>query len=287
MTESDETPLDSRLRWYQRTWLWVAVAFVAVPLTLAWVILGALFDVNNVVFGVVGLVISVLIPMGLWMGALVTRRGWARGILSIATILLLFLGAGAVWNFVEGQEAEALNGCRTVSREDLEASPSAPEWVAALPPEFDRVFMDPRECFRFEEAFEGMTSSAIAAYAPALEGSQPPMSIETFRRVTLIMFAVFWVAPLFVLYFLRKRFQPDDVMTGGLHIAEAAGWMLLTLGGLVLILVLFVAVSNESDSGVDLARAALFVGVPAVSGVLLVRWGRRRRAPTPERSPSE
>ena len=52
--------------------------------------------------------------------------------------------------------------------------------------------------------------------------------------------------------------------------------MLVTLGGLFLVLTVIVAVSNQLDSDEALV-AALWVGVPTVSGVLLARWGRRRR----------
>ena len=55
MTGSDA---DGRLHWYQRSWLWVVVALAALPLAFAIVILRAVFDVNNVVFGVLGSTIS-------------------------------------------------------------------------------------------------------------------------------------------------------------------------------------------------------------------------------------
>ena len=233
-------------RWYQRTWLWVVVAFAAIPLTVVWFILGAVLDVNNVIFGLLGLMILVLIPMGLWMSALVAQRGWARGILSIAAVILLFLSAWAVWNYVKSVEAGAQAGCEIMTTANGET-----------------VQVDPELC------------------ASADDGS-----IEALQRTAWIMFAVFWVAPLFVLYFLRRRFRPDDVATGGTHVAEAAGWVLVTLGGLFLVLILFTADITNSITD-TLLSIALYVGVPTVSGILLVRWGRRRHAPTADQIASE
>lgn len=246
MTESDQTPLDSRLRWYQRTWLWVVVAFAAVPLTWAWFILGAVFDVN--IFRLLGLVSPFLIPVGLWMGALVARRGWARGILSTAAVILLFLSAWAVWNYNQSLESEVFEACQTIET-----------------PEGELVELDPELC---ETLFDG--------------------SLEALQRTVWIVFAVFWVAPFFALYFLRKRFQPDDRGAGNTaHIAEVVGWLLLTLGGLFLVLILTAAASNQSLGVGEALVGALLVGVPTVSGVLLMRWGRRRRASTPDSSDAE
>ena len=173
------------------------------------------------------------------MGALTARRGWIRGVLSISTILVLFLASWAVWNFLQAVEYDAAEAC-----------------VLVETPEGEVVQLDPELCRAGEDG-----------------------SIKTLQQTSWIMFAVFWVAPLFALYFLRKRFQPDDVRAGDTaHIAEVAGWLLLTFGGLALVGAFFLP-----NFGVGEALWSTFlVGVPTVSGVLLIRWGRRRRAPTPD-----
>ena len=158
-------------RWYQKTWLWIAVAFAAIPLALVYALIRLSSGSGPVV---VSEAIAALVPVGLWMGALVTRSGWVRGILSISTVLLLFLSAWAVWNFVQELEAEALVACTYITTSEGE-----------------EVELDSELC---ESVFDG--------------------SLESDQRTIGIRFAVFWVAPLFVLYFFRKRFQPDDVMTG-------------------------------------------------------------------------
>ena len=72
MTESDETPVDIRLHWYQRMGLWVVVAVVAVP--VAFLIPENYLSVQSRVVGVLAVVVLGLAPVGLWMGALVARR---------------------------------------------------------------------------------------------------------------------------------------------------------------------------------------------------------------------
>lgn len=183
----------------------MVAALAAVPLTVLGLILLVVFDVNNLVAAGLLSILLALLPVGLWMGALVAQRPWVSAVLSASTIIVIFSAVLAVWNNLENTEYESFEGCQLASREVLEASPFAPEWLAALPPEVDAVLTDPRGCARVG-GLEGMDPDIAAAYAPALEPQ--PMSMDTFRLVAWTGFILLWVAPLFVLYFCRRRFQP-------------------------------------------------------------------------------
>ena len=159
-------------RWYQRTGPWVSISLAA--LVVAPVLVGVLVVLPLEGFAVfalslLGLVVSALIPVGLWMGALVARRNWSQGILAASTLLLIFLAAWSVWNFLEATEVEAEEECFLIEASD-------PEVVGQL---------DVDLC-------ESLTSGEL----------------DALRRWSWAGFFVLWVAPLFVLYFSRRRFEP-------------------------------------------------------------------------------
>ena len=154
-------------RLYRRTWLWVALAAAALPIAYA-VGLGDDLAVQARFLSVVAVAVMGLLPVGLWMGALVSPTRWVRGFLAILTVIALALLLWATWNTLRSIEDEMHAGCLLVETD-----------------EGDVVQTDPDLCERVD-------------------------TFDMLERNTWILVALFWVAPLFVLYALRRHFEPAE-----------------------------------------------------------------------------
>ena len=123
--------------------------------------------------------------------------------------------------------------------------------------------------------------AVISFHAEAVyEARGESLEDGSFRRDLFLAYlssGVFWVGPLVVLYALRKRFQPDDRQQAPPRLVEVSGWMMMAWGYLVLVLAL--ASLTKGGNRLDLVGVlilATWVGVPVLSGGLMVRRGRRR-----------
>ena len=277
MTGSD---IDSPLHWYQRTWLWVAVAVAAVP--VASLIPGNYLSVQSRIVSALAVVVMGLAPIGLWMAALVAQRPRARRLLSILTLVVLGLLIWSVWNGLLDVERDAFDGCFLVETADGQV-----------------VERDPELC------------------ASVMSGDP----FHSFRRNTWILVAATWVAPLFVLYFLRKRFQPPGIenevsartqlvvgillmmvglgyviglanfILGSLSTAEPVFTTLDVLAGATGTSVVTnlqttpTIVSGTIESGLT-PFVPFLIAVTLVPGALLIRSARRRRHQQPTSEPS-
>lgn len=161
-------------RWYQRTRLWVVIALLAIPVSLGFLILNLSIWDRNLVVALLGLASLVLVPIGLWMGALVAKHAWARLLLVLSTVLLSLVAVFSVFVFWDGQEDEAFDGCL------------------------------------FVETADGGTVQQDADLCAYLEDG----SLQRERNLSYAMLGVFWTGPLVALYVFRRRFQPDDRQEG-------------------------------------------------------------------------
>ena len=100
---------------------------------------------------------------------LVARRSWAQAAFSLFTLLFIVLAAWAIWNFVVAVEAEAENECFLIET-------AAPDVVDQLD----------------EDLCASLTDGGL----------------DALQRWTWGGFLLVWVVPMFLLYFLRRRFLP-------------------------------------------------------------------------------
>jgi hypothetical protein len=145
-------------------------ALVLAPILVFASTLDPLEGFGQLVLSVQAPFVSAFIPVGLWMGALLARRSWTRGVLLLSTLLLIFLAAWAVWNYLENLGTEASMECLLIES-------SAPE----IADQFDA------------ELCNSLTNGELAGL----------------RRWSWAGFAALWIAPLFVLYFFRRRINPE------------------------------------------------------------------------------
>jgi len=159
-------------RWYQRSGMWLAVSLAALVIAPVPFVLLAIFPLGELAgFAVLLLapVTSVLIPAGLWMGALVSQQRSSQVVLGLSTLLFLFIAALALWSYLDGLETEAAE-----------------------------------ECFLIEASDPDVVDQYDVELCESLTGGE----LDVLERWSWVGFFGLWIVPLFVLYFLRRRFQP-------------------------------------------------------------------------------
>lgn len=100
---------ESRLRWHQRASFWAAVAIVAIPLSLVSLTLYLTTDFMIIAF--VSPIVSAFAPVGLWMAALVSKRGWTQFLFVIATAVLF---ATVIWSVSAYLDQLEFDSCATI-----------------------------------------------------------------------------------------------------------------------------------------------------------------------------
>ena len=235
MTNSDESSLDIRLHWYQRTWLWVVLAVAAVP--VAFFIPGNSLSVQSRLAGVLAVVVLGLAPIGLWMGALVARRPWAGALLVILTLVVLALLVWAVWNGLSSAEYETFNACSVVAFDDGTTGELDPELCST------------RDTF------------------------------DSFGRNVWVVVMATWVAPLFILYGMRRHFQPSGFEIGAFSATTqlVVGILLMIVGLGYVVGLANTAVQHPEDLTSGVLTGFVLLSALTVPGALLIRSDRRRR----------
>lgn len=155
--------------WYQRTWLWLVVASLALPLSVGFLILGVMVLDRNWVVASIGSLSMALVPIGMWMAALVAKHAWTRAVLAIATTLLIVVAFFSLYSYGNRVEKEALRGCELIATAD----------------------------------------GGVVRRDAELCGQVTDGSLERNENLRFLVLGVTWAAPLVVLYAFRKRLRPD------------------------------------------------------------------------------